>query len=101
MEEVRPPRWIGWPLEAAGDMGYPCFRRTRLTRARICARAFSRTCQSIVTLDAGVAASLLPGPGAVRAFVRRRRRSAGLCVRCRYPLAGLPRCPECGTDQAA
>ncbi|MGH7243013.1 MAG: IS5 family transposase [Phycisphaerales bacterium] len=22
MEKVRPPRWIGWPLQAAGDKGY-------------------------------------------------------------------------------
>lgn len=22
MEKVRPPRWIGWPLKAAGDKGY-------------------------------------------------------------------------------
>jgi hypothetical protein len=22
MEKVRPPRWTGWPLRAAGDKGY-------------------------------------------------------------------------------
>jgi len=22
MEKVRPPRWIGWPLQTAGDKGY-------------------------------------------------------------------------------
>ncbi len=33
---------------------------------------------------------------AFRALRRRRRRRRGLCVQCRYELAGLGRCPECG-----
>ncbi|GAB5495759.1 MAG: hypothetical protein Phyf2KO_08390 [Phycisphaerales bacterium] len=34
-------------------------------------------------------------PGALR---RRNRVSKGLCIRCKYELAGLTTCPECGTQ---
>lgn len=33
----------------------------------------------------------------VRAAIRRRRRHRGVCASCAHPLAGLLRCPECGT----
>lgn len=36
----------------------------------------------------------------LRAISARRRKKRGLCIRCTYPLEGLTRCPECGTDRA-
>ncbi len=32
-----------------------------------------------------------------RALKRARRRRRGLCVKCKYQVAGLATCPECGT----
>jgi len=40
---------------------------------------------------------LVFGPGTLMAIIRGRRRRRGQCERCRYPVAGLARCPECGT----
>jgi hypothetical protein len=44
-------------------------------------------------LWAGIWALLLPVPRFIRS---RRRQARGLCEACRYPVAGLDVCPECG-----
>lgn len=47
---------------------------------------------------AALAWAAIFGPGAAR---RQRRRRRGWCVACGYDLAGLPGCPECGSETGA
>lgn len=36
----------------------------------------------------------------IHAISVRRRKKLGLCIKCKYPLEGLSRCPECGTPRS-
>jgi hypothetical protein len=47
-------------------------------------------------LYGAIALALFFGPSAIRRALRRRQ---DRCLRCGYPLVGLPQCPECGSLQ--